>query len=235
MLDAKVNKPKFRQWYVKYIFGNNIYTGTEAGADLLKINAFLLMFPPNQIELILKLTNHNLSESGKKLLTKITMFQKNGIVVLLTCCDVRNWRCIWGETGKCTYLPSPKFNSTGIKSWRFEEIWQYLRWIKQPKERPDGMTHSTWQWMLVDDFVKNFNKYWASHYIPSDLICVDESMSKWYSLGVNWINMVPPMYVAIDRNPANGCEIQNSYNSRSQVIMKLKLVKSEADEDRYMA
>ena len=87
--------------------------------------------------------------------------------------------------------------------------------------------------MLVDDFVKNFNKYRTSHYVPSDLIYVDESMSKWYGLGGHWINMGLPMYVAIDHKPVNGCEIQNLCDARSQVIVQLKLVKSEADEDRY--
>ena len=105
----------------------------------------------------------------------------------------------------------------------------------QPKERLAGMPRSTRRCMLVNDFVNNFNKYWASYYVPSDLIYVDKSMPKWYVLGEHWINMVLPMYVAIERRPVNGCEIQNSCDSRSQVMMQLKLVKSEADEDRYLA
>ena len=87
--------------------------------------------------------------------------------------------------------------------------------------------------MLVDYFVKNFNKYLASHYVTYDLICFDKSMSKWYGLGGHWINMGLTMYVVIDNKPINGCEIQNSRDSISQVMMQLKLVKSEADEDRY--
>ena len=43
------------------------------------------------------------------------------------------------------------------------------------------------------------------------------------------------MCVTIDRKPVNGCEIQQSCDSRSQVMMQLKLEKSEADEDRYIA
>ena len=41
--------------------------------------------------------------------------------------------------------------------------------------------------------------------------------------------------MAIDHKPVNGCKIQNSCGAISQVMMQLKLVKSEADEDRYMA
>ena len=89
--------------------------------------------------------------------------------------------------------------------------------------------------MIVDDFVKNFNKYRASHYVPSDLICVEESMSKWYRLGGHWINMGLPMYATIDRKTVNVCEIQNSCDAIYQVMMQLKLVKLEDDKDRYMA
>ena len=74
MLDAKAEKPQFWQCYIKDVFRNKISPGTASGADLSKINAFLLMFPPKHIDLILKLINHNLSESGEKLLTKIMLF-----------------------------------------------------------------------------------------------------------------------------------------------------------------
>ena len=43
-----------------------------------------------------------------------------------------------------------------------------------------------------------------------------------------------PMCEAIDHKPVNGCEIQNSCDARYQVMMYLKLLKLEADEDMYM-
>ena len=76
VLDAKVKKPQFRKWYVKEIFANKIYPGTAARAELSKFDTFLLMFPLYQIDLIIKLTNHNLTESGKNLLNKIIMLKK---------------------------------------------------------------------------------------------------------------------------------------------------------------
>ena len=79
--------------------------------------------------------------------------------------------------------------------------------------------------MLIDDFVKHFNTYRADYFNPSDLICVDESMSRWYGQGGHWINHGLPQYVAIDRKPENGCEIQNSACGRSGVMLRLKLVK----------
>ena len=99
----------------------------------------------------------------------------------------------------------------------------------KPIESPAGMHHSTCKYMLVNGFLDNFNKYWALNYVPSDLICVEESMSKWYRIGGHWINMGLPMYAAIDRKTVNACEIQNSCDAIYQVMMQLKLVKLEDD------
>jgi hypothetical protein len=92
---------------------------------------------------------------------------------------------------------------------------------------------------LVDDFVKNFNDHRANYFNPSDPICVDESMSRWYGQGGHWINHGLPQYVAIDRKPENGCEIQNAACGRSGVMLRLKLVKGVdlpgAEEEEFGA
>jgi hypothetical protein len=62
------------------------------------------------------------------------------------------------------------------------------------------------RWMLVDDFV-DINEYRAANFVPSELICVDESISRWYGQGRHLINHGLPIYVEIDRKPENGCEI----------------------------
>ena len=41
------------------------------------------------------------------------------------------------------------------------------------------------------------------------------------------------MYIAIDRKPENGCEIQTSACSESGVMLRLLLVKSEEDSHLY--
>ncbi len=71
------------------------------------------------------------------------------------------------------------------------------------------MTAEQYRWKLVDSFVSEFNEHRASTVSPSERICVDESISRWYGKGGHWINHGLPMYVAIDRKPENGCaEIQ---------------------------
>ena len=73
--------------------------------------------------------------------------------------------------------------------------------------------------MLVDDHIANFNKKRASNYHPSDSICADESMYRWYGIGGNWINASLSQYIAIDRNSENGCDIQNSADGVSGIMM----------------
>jgi hypothetical protein len=63
-----------------------------------------------------------------------------------------------------------------------------------------------------------------------DQICIDESMSRWYGKGGDWINDGLPHYVAIERKPENGCEIQTSCCGTSGIMMGLRVVKQEEVE-----
>ena len=91
------------------------------------------------------------------------------------------------------------------------------------------MKYSQFRWRLVDDFVRRFNDYRAENLIPSEMICVDESISWWYGQGSGWINAGLPHYVAIDMKPENYCEIQDSCCGVSGIMMRLKIVKEEED------
>jgi hypothetical protein len=86
-----------------------------------------------------------------------------------------------------------------------------------------GTSSEQHRWKLVDDFVKNYNNYRSNYFNPSDLRCVDESMSRWYGQGGHWINHGLPQYVATNRKPENGCEVQNAACGRSGVMIRLKL------------
>ena len=107
-----------------------------------------------------------------------------------------------------TYIPVLKLGSmTEMARLRFENIWSEMRWIYQPTERSDEMSHAEYRWLLIDDMVKIFNTHREYSFIRSELICVDESISRCYRLGSGWINIVLPMYISSDHNLDNGCEI----------------------------
>ena len=87
--------------------------------------------------------------------------------------------------------------------------------------------------MLVDDHVANFNKKCARDYYPSYCTCVDESMSRWYGIGGQWINAGLPQYIVIDRKPENGCDIHNASDGVSNIMAQLKLLETSPEEDLH--
>lgn len=113
---------------------------------------------------------------------------------------------------------------------RFEDILSAMRWSNQPEAQPEGMTSKAYRWMLVDDFVNNFNKHRANNFHPSGDVCADESMIRWYGLGGAFVQLGLPMYVAMERKPDNGAEIQNVACVESNIMMQLKYVDAEEEE-----
>ena len=83
----------------------------------------------------------------------------------------------------------------------------------------------------MDDLIEAFNDYRSASYSTSDQICVEKSISRWYGLGGHWINIGIPNYVEMERNPDNGCEIQDACGGRSKVMIRLKLVKGSVDNE----
>jgi len=64
---------------------------------------------------------------------------------------------------------------------------------------------------------------------PGCTICVDESISCWYGLGGEWINIGLPMYVAIDHKPERGCRIHHAACGKSGIMLCLRLVKTATE------
>jgi Transposase IS4 len=92
-----------------------------------------------------------------------------------------------------------------------------------------GVSSERHRWQLVDDFVSSINAHREAHLQPSEVLCADESMSKWNGLGGHWIDIELPKYIAIDRKPENGCEIQNTACGRSGIMLRLQLVTTPED------
>ena len=85
--------------------------------------------------------------------------------------------------------------------------------------------------MLVAGFVYKFNKHRGEVFFPGECICIDESMIWWYGMGGGWTNFGLPRYIAIDRKPEDGLEIQNIACIESWIMMQLNLVKGDAEDD----
>ena len=73
-----------------------------------------------------------------------------------------------------------------------------------------------------------FNKHRLERLSLSDRICVNESFSRWYSLGYYQINLGLSHHVQMDCKSDSGCKIQDNCFGSIIVMMKLKLVKGKA-------
>ena len=227
-----------RRWSLKTCTGDILTAGCELGKIMSRLDYFLLMFPPQQMLAIVRLTNNNLREKNIPLTSNGEILRYFGVCILATRYQFASRRDLWSTSSRYKYQYAPSFGKTGMPRNRFDILWQHIQFCEQPKERPEGMSHAVHRWLLVDGFVNIFNEYRDSMMSPAELICVDESMSRWYGNGGEWINCGLPMYVAIDRKPENGAEIQDASCGVSGIMIRLKVVKGvvdrEADDNNEM-
>ena len=106
-----------------------------------------------------------------------------GIIILATCFEFGDRASLWYIVSKSKYMSAPAFGKTGMNMHRFDILCRYVRWIHQPHVQGGGSSHEAHRWKLFEDFVTNFNEYCIQPFYPSDLICADESISRWYVQG----------------------------------------------------
>jgi hypothetical protein len=226
-----INGPvSFKGWGIRSAIGETFVYGSDVSRQLSRLDYFFLLFPPAALTYICRLTNYQLANNTMKETNIGELLRFFGIWMLSTRFEFGSRASLWSTTAPFKYVPAPAFGRTGMPRHRFDAIWRYIRFSDQPDERPEEMSSEKYRWRLVDDFVDQFNNHRANNFFPSDLICVDESISRWYGQGGHWINLGLPMYIAFDRKPENGCEIQNSACGRSGIMMRLKLVKTSEEE-----
>ena len=206
-------------WAVKTRMGYMLGCGGDYQNSYSRLEYFLMLFPPEQLQLILQLTNNELAMARKNYTMAGEIVQFFGVMLLVTQFELGSRASLWSNVTTKKYILAPSFGLTGMPWKQFDNLWMCIRFSEQPPNCPSDMTSEQYHWRLVDDFVKNFNKHRAQNFPPSDEICVDESMSRWYGQGGHWINHGLPMYVAIDRKLENGCEIQNAACGCSGVMI----------------
>jgi len=206
--------------------GDCLNQGGVIASEYLPMDYFFFSFPIQQKEVTMHLTNKGLRTKGRKQLNEREFYKLLGIIILITRFDFTTRASLWSPLSHNKYIPSMKLGSmTGMSIMRFDEILSEVQCGDQPTVRPTSISHAEYRCLLIDDMVKIFNKHREDSFIPSEWICVDESISRWYGLGGNWINIGLPMYVATDRKPGNGCAIQNAGCADSRIMLRLLLVK----------
>ncbi len=121
-----------RRWYQKGPSDKRIAPGKPNFADMSSLAAFVHMMPPEELDLVLELTNERLAAKKKKELTRL----------LIASINFRgNCRKLWEGGGAASkYLPSYDLRATGMSRNRFDDIWYAVRWSCQPPKQPDSMS-----------------------------------------------------------------------------------------------
>ena len=198
----------------------------QGATGLTPFDYFTWMFPMGHLGAIVDLTNVNLGRLCKSMTSSQEILRFFGILVLMTRYEYGNRRNLWTTTVTNKYIAAPSFARI-MPHHRFKTLRHCIRFSHCPHSDDDDRVN---RWSLVDDFVVAINQHREMFVRPSDLICVDESMSRWYGLGGDWIDVGLPTYRAIDRKPENGCEIKTSACGRSGIMLRLEIVKSPGDD-----
>jgi len=220
-----------RLWYITDATGDRIDGNDFQKIESMKLlDVFLLIFPPDHLAQIINLTNRKLRAGGHEETSKGEIVKFVGVIVLSTRFVFGRRRDIWATASVSRLIDPPNFGvRTRMSPGCFDSLLSCIRFGEQPDKRDPRITSMVHRWMLVENFVTAFNKYRSSNYSPSDRICVNESFSRWYGLGGHLVNYGLPNYVAMDKKPENGCEIQDTCDGRSKVMIQLKRVKGAAD------
>ena len=151
-------------WAVKTRMGYILGRGGDDQNSYSCLEYFLVLFPPEQLQLILQLTNNELAMARKNYTTAGDIVKFFGVMLLVTQFEFGSRASLWSNVTTNKYIPAPLFGLTGMPRKWFDDLWMCIRFSDQPRNRPSDMTSEQYHWRLVDDFVKNFNEHQAQNF-----------------------------------------------------------------------
>ena len=146
-------------WAVKTRMGYMLGQGGDHQNSYSHLEYFLMLFPPEQLQLILQLTNNELAMARKNYTTAGEIVKFFGVMLLVTRFEFGSRASLWSNVTTNKYIPAPSFGLTGMPRKRFDDLWMCIRFSDQPRNHPSDMTSEQDHWRLVDDFIKNFNEH----------------------------------------------------------------------------
>ncbi len=130
------------RWHPRCPLCEKVFSGNREFQDMTPLEAFLMMMPPDGLDLILELTNKNFELSGKKELSLQELLRWFGVIILMSASNFRGGRrTLWEGGGSVSkYLPPVNLKATGMSPNCWEDIWYAIRWSHQPSEKPPEMS-----------------------------------------------------------------------------------------------
>ena len=108
---------------------------------------------------------------------------------------------------------------------RFDDLRRFLCFGSRTRQDSNAASPQN-RWELCEGLMNSINEHRQERATPSHVLCVDESMSRWYGRGGEWISVGLPHYVSMDSKPEAGCEIQNIACGRSGLMLGMSFVRS---------
>ena len=143
-----------RNLAVKTRMGYMLGQGGDHQNSYSCLEYFLMLFPPEQLQLILQLTNNELAMARKNYTTAGEIVKFFGVMLLVTRFEFGSQTSLWSNVTTNKYIPEPSFGLTGMPRKRFNDLWMCIRFSEQPPNPPSDMTSEQYHWRLVDNFVK---------------------------------------------------------------------------------
>lgn len=154
------------------------------GMDRTPFDYIMCIFLQAHLQKMVRLTPASLRRMGKPSTSVGEMRRFFGILVLAARYEFGARADLWASKPASKHIDTPASGrETGVPRDRFDAIWRALAF----REQLDGITETSStqrRWSLVQDFVDAFNEHRFANFAPSDLVCVDESMSRCYGQGV---------------------------------------------------
>ena len=147
------------------------------------LDYFMAALPHCHLIRMVQWTLEVLQDKGKRRVSTGKLLKFLGILISGTRYNFGKRRGLWFVSLRNCLLSAQCFGTkTGMPRNRFGDIWSSLVFSQQDGRVAEDLSEKH-RWGLVDDFYEAINHHQAANFVPSDLICVDESMSRWYRQG----------------------------------------------------
>ena len=130
----------FHNWAIKTRMGYMLGQGGDHQNSYSCLEYFLMLFPPEQLQLILQLTNNELAMVRKNYTTAGEIVKFFGVLLLVTWFEFRSRASLWSNMSTNKYIPAPSFGLTGMPWKWFNDLWMCIRFSDQPRNHPSEMT-----------------------------------------------------------------------------------------------
>jgi hypothetical protein len=136
---------RYHEWGIRTPVGDVLYPGSNTDERYSRLDIFLMMFPPRQLDHMLKATNDQLTLSNKRTTTKQELLKFFGIIILTTKYEFTSCSSLWSTVAPSKYEQPACFGRTGMGRVRFDELWTSVRFSYQPPTRPEDVSSEAYR------------------------------------------------------------------------------------------